>query len=220
MRVLMLMLAAAAAAFAQMDSGTVTITASQTVPAQSDSASVQVQVQVTLPNTGVLDDALALLQPAGFTAADWVSVSTGGYFVVTGAELPPTISWSFSKTIPVMDVPKTVAALDGKSGQGVSYSVNTANPQQPECVYPALISSAQSHGARIAEAAGLKLGSIVSIAEGVQPLLVPTAAFRSGDFSGVLSIARVSSASFLVDRISTAPPATGCSIIVQFRVLR
>jgi hypothetical protein len=216
MRFLMLMLAAAAAAFGQVDSGTITITASQAVPAQSDSASVQ--VQVTLPNTAGLDDALSLLQPAGFTGADWVSVSTGGYFVVTGAQLPPTTNWSFSKTIPVEDVPKTVAALDGKTGQGVSYSVNPANPQQPECVFPALISSAQSHGARIAEAAGMKLGAIVSLEKGVQYQAVQAVYDPVVAYSGsVLQAERVGS--FLLGAISAVAPTPTCSLTVRFKLM-
>ncbi len=218
MRALLLMLAAAAAAFGQLDSGTIAITASQSVPAQSDSATVQ--VQVTLPDTGVLDDAVALVQPAGFTAADWVSVSsTGYYYVSTGGAPPPANTWNFSKTISVTDVPQTIAALDAKTANGVYYSVNTASPQQPECNYTALISSAQSQAGRIAEAAGRKLGSIVSMLKGAQ-YQVPTAVVRAGDFSGaLLTNERVSSASFLLGQISSTAPTPTCSLTVQFKLM-
>lgn len=75
MRALFLLLAAAVAAFGQSDSGIITITATRPMPVQTGSAAVQ--VQVTLPQTAGLDDAVAIVQSAGFTAADWTGKTWG-----------------------------------------------------------------------------------------------------------------------------------------------
>lgn len=229
MRAIFLLLAAAGSAFGQLDPDTITIGASRTIPAQYNVAAVQ--VQLSLPQTSTLDDALAIVNAAGFTAGDFTGVSSPTTFVLnplvgTLPQLP--VYWTLSKTVSTGDVPAILAALDrarnamlqGKSGTDLLYSVSNATPPAPDCQYPALIGNAQAQAARVASAAGLKAGSIISIAEGGQTASVPVAAFRSGDFGVILPAGQISYATFLLGRISSVPPATGCSITVQFRLIR
>ncbi len=219
MRALILLLTAAAAAFGQSDSGIITITATRTMPAQPVSATVQ--VQVTVPQDATLDDALAVISAAGFTAADWTGVSGQVLDPAAGSAPQPGFTWTFSKIVSATDLPATLAPLQSKSGSSVYYSVGAASSQPPECNYAALIGDAQSQAARIAEAAGMKLGGIVSLAKGAQVQLaqIPTAVYRTGDFSAVLSNERVGSASFLLGQISTVPPPPACTLIVQLKLV-
>jgi hypothetical protein len=220
MRAMILLLTAAAAALGQSDSGVITITATRTMPAQPVSATVQ--VQVTVPQNATLDDALAVISAAGFTAADWTGVSGQVLDPATGSAPQPGFTWNFSRIVTAAELPVTLAPLQSKSGSSLYYSVSTASSHSPECNYAALIGDAQSQAARIAEAAGMKLGGIVSLAKGAQVQLaqIPTAVYRTGDFSAALSNERVGTASFLLGQISTVPPPpSACTLIVQLKLV-
>src|SRR5437764_14658446 len=85
--------------FGQLDSGTLTVTATRTMAVLPD----QVAFTASLP-AGVgttLDEILALVAPAGITAAN----QTGVY-----SSFPPTtLIWNFSWRVPLSNMKETIA---------------------------------------------------------------------------------------------------------------
>jgi hypothetical protein len=213
-----------AAAFAQLDSGTITIAASRTSVAPMENAAVR--VQVILPQNATLDDALAILKGAGFTASDLSGAA---------ASLPAAsswLSWSFSKVIATADVSATAAALEAarqklaaaQNGSSLVYSISNAATQPANCDYAALISDALSQGRKVAEAAGASLGSIVSLTAAPQTIVAPYTIVRSGDFTftpGLPAPGDSSTAVASLPVVAPVPvPSASCSLTVQFRLLQ
>lgn len=209
MRRLMLILAAAAA-FAQAQPNVVSITASRQLHVQPDQVAVSMTV-MTDPDA-TIDTALALLQGTNVTAADLSNVGT-----TFGSRSTPQLQWVFSRTVSISDMTGLITAV--KPGDNVSVIVSGAGSSAAagtaqQCPYPALINDARAQAAKLASAAGVTVGQIVSISQGSALAAIPTFASRVGDFQSVLGIA-----SFLVANPfpATFGPTT-CSLTVQFNL--
>jgi uncharacterized protein YggE len=215
MRPAILLFAFAAAAFGQLDDDTLTVTSTRTVSLVPDQ--VTVTIFLNGPMGGSVDEAIAALPGGGVAASDLSSVST----IPSGAD--PSLQWIFNRTVNFSQLGSTLAALDSlsqkKGDYSVSYSVQgtlSANAQQAPalCPLPTMVSEARAQAQRVADAAGVRVGAVVSLSRAQPPGFVPVPVFRSGDFAS----ARLG----LVGVISSAPlpTASSCAITVQFRLLR
>ena len=223
MRALCILLAAATAAFGQLDTNTLTIAASSTASAQTSNATVQ--VDVLLPQASTFQDAVNIVQGAGFTADDFTYVSSYGYGSSVGIEAAaaPTVDWTLSRTVRATEVPSVLAALDAASKKQpsgtVSYSVSNAAAPAPDCAYTALIGAAQSQARKVADAAGVKLGGIVSIEQGTQTpvaaLFVSAVYAVDNPFASLGGIGLPVSG---VPYVSTPLQSSGCIVTVQFQI--
>jgi len=225
MRALWILLATAAAAFGQLDTNTITITASSTPSAQTSNATVQ--VNVSLPEVSTLQDAVNVVQGAGFTADNFTNVSSSYYLYLDLLPAPataaPTVDWTLSRTVSATEVPSVVAALEAatkKQPSGtVSYSVSNAAAPPPDCAYTGLVGAAQSQARKVADAAGVKLGGIVSIEQGTQTQLA--AGFAVFDpFTGVLGSTFLLQARVAVIQTQLISPSPSCSVTVQFQIVQ
>jgi hypothetical protein len=213
MRRLMLVLAAAVAAFAQSQPNVVTITASRQLNVQPDQVMVSITV-VTDPDQ-TIDAALAALQGTNITAADLSSVST-----TYGAGSTPQLQWTFNLTVSISDMTSLVAAVNPSgnvsvfvSGASASAAVSAAQ----QCPYPALINDARAQAAKLASAAGVTVGQIVSISQGTIPVDIPTLASRVGDFQFVSGVLGFTSFLLTTPQPATSGPTT-CAVTVQFQL--
>jgi hypothetical protein len=165
-----------------------------------------------------LSEAVARLTGTGITSSDLSYVSGDG----------SSLNWTFNLTIPfskMSEMNATLAQLRTKLGRlqlapaldvaVYGLQASTAATAQA-CPLAALVSDARKEADRIATAAGIHVGAIVSLSEAT----VPTAVQRSGDFSfAVLSVSRLP---VVFDPIYSGfevpQPTTPCSLIVQFRI--
>jgi len=219
MRTLWILLAAATAAFGQLDTKTITITASSTPSAQTSNANVQ--VDVSLPEASTLQDAVNVVQGAGFTADNFTNVSSSYYlYLLPTATTAPTVDWTLSRTVSATEVPSVVAALEAatkKQPSGtLSYSVSNAAAPPPDCPYTGLVGAAQSQARKVADAAGVKLGGIVSIEQGTQTQAA--AAFAVFDFSAVLSSTVLPPERVALIQTQLTSPIPSCSVTVRFQI--
>lgn len=213
MRSLILVFAAAIAAAAQTAPNVVSITASRQLNVQPDQVSVS--ITVTTDPGGTIDAALALLQGTNITAADLSNVSTA--FTAGSA---PQLQWVFTRTVSISDMTGLIAAVKPGptvsvlvSGAGTSAAAGAAQP----CPYPALINDARAQAAKLASAAGVTVGQIVSISQGNALVAIPTFAYRTGDFSvisGVLGFTGF----FVANPFPPTSAPTTCALTVQFKL--
>jgi uncharacterized protein YggE len=104
------------------------------------------------------------------------------------------------------------------SGLGLGFFV--AGPQvssQPACPEADLLADARAAAQKVAAAAGVTAGSILSLSEGGTSAAIgtPIPVLRAGDFTSVsgLGFATAPYASFLL-----SSPAPTCALIVQFQL--
>jgi hypothetical protein len=223
MRIAILLLSAAATAFGQLDDDTLTVTATRTTSLAPDQAAIS--IYLSGPAGGSLEDAVAALAGSGVAASDLASVSTSS----DGRD--QFLQWVFNRTVSFSQLNSALAALDTiqsaavakKSAFSVSWFVQgTVSPAAQQatalCPLPAMVSDARTQAQHVADAAGVRVGPVVSLSQAQPPALIPTAAFRSGDFVVPGSVPNP----FLVGVISSSPPRAGssCGITVQFKLLR
>jgi len=197
-----------------LDSDTLTIAASRTLNVQPDQ--VLVGVTVNTPVTASLQDVINELQGSGITAANLVNAY--------GYEEGET-QWAFTLAIPFAKMGDTLTSLariqqkvGGSPGQpDLTFSVQgpqaSADSQTAQsCSFPALVADAQSQAQKLASAAGITLGPVVSLSEG-SPLQ------SVGFLSGVISFG--STGNFLPNPwFAPQPtPAQPCTLTVQFKLL-
>jgi hypothetical protein len=230
MRTLLWLLAAAPLAFAQLDNDTITVTATRQANVAPDQAVVAVTVNA--PATVALDDILALLGSAGITVSDLSGIgSTTGILVPAGN--PVSTQWFFTKAIGLTRLNAVLAALGSAAQAGtakmppiaISYYVQSSATSDAQraaypCVLPSLLSDAQRQAQNIASAAGVRVGSIVAMADSgglLQGVIgIPTVASWIGDFSQLVGSSFYSVNSFLFQSVSPPP----CTMTVQFRIVR
>jgi hypothetical protein len=219
--------------FGQPGPNAITITASRTSNPQADQ--VLIVLNVTSAVTAGLDDVTAALQGAGITGASFTGVNTQTIYVQMGiqSQAQPVLAWSFSLTTPIAKLSAVLGQVVGaqqtiakqNAGLGLSFFVaGTQVSSQPACPQADLLADARAAAQRVAAAAGVTAGSILSLSEGgtvgavggVSLGLVPTAAFRAGDFTTVsgFGFATYPYASFLL-----STPAANCALTVQFQLL-
>jgi len=205
MRCLLLFFAAACAAFAQLDTNVITVTASRQMNVPPD----QAYIAVTFP-AGDTQTLNLLSQSFPITNL----TNTPG----PGADQQ---QWAFTFVVAVQDLTKTISSLHAMASenksisyyvQGTTTSAQASAAQQ--CPYPTLINDAREQAAKLATAAGMTLGQIVSMAQTNTATQSP-GGVRSGGFVAFLTtipnpyVATVSS-------IITSPIAASCSLTVQF----
>jgi len=209
----LLLLATVSAAFAQIDSNVMTITASRQLNIQPDQISLAVTVSANTSQT--LGNVVAALQGTGITATDLVSSQGNG---------AAQVQWVFNITVPLSAMQSTtamLAALKPANGATVTYYVQgaTASAQATaaqQCPYPALINDARTQAAKLATAAGLTVGPVVSMAQGsIQNS--PALYAQFGAFLGVKGVVFDPTTSS-VSSILISPPDSSCSLTVQFQV--
>jgi len=211
MRTLLWLCLLPAAAFAQFDNNVITVTASRQMNVQPDQAIVS--VTVTTDEKQTLATVLAAL-PSSVAATNLSGVSGYG-----GGQ----VEWVFTLTAPIASLPQTLAMLSAASRpamqvdiyvSGSSTSSQAAAAQQ--CPYPALVADARAQAAKLASAAGVTLGPLVTLQQGTVP--TAPAVVLSGEFS-LLSVSGVLPDFLLrnpfVGSTSTVP---SCTLAVQFKI--
>jgi uncharacterized protein YggE len=219
---LLLLILFVPAAFAQLDSNSVTVTATRSMSPQPDQAVFAVTVQSGLSTN--LDDVVAALQGSGITAANFSGISMGPALVFTGNPIPappvssivaPPLQWVFALPAPLAKINDTIATLialqksiaQQNKGLTLSFSVQgtqvSAQLQQSQvCSTPDLLTDARTRAQKLANAAGLTLGTVLALSSG--PSI-------SGSVGSPTSIS-----SFL---LGSASPSV-CSLTVKFALLR
>ena len=208
-------------AFAQLDSNSVIVSATRSMTQQPDQVLFGVTVQSGL-NTS-LDDVVTALQGSGITAANLSAVSTAPAYVLvgTGGPQPPTVTpmlqWTFALPAPLAKIKDTIATLTGlqqriaqqTNGLTLSFSVQgtqvSAQLQQSQvCPTSDLLADATAQAQKLAGAAGLSLGGVLSMSGGAS---VPS---------------NVGSAVAIVGALIFTPPVlpSVCSMTVKFALPR
>lgn len=229
MRTAALLILCASACLAQLDDNTVTVTATRNVTLQPDQATIG--ITVTTPLSTGLDDVLAGIPGLGLSAADVVFVDT-----ILLTNTAPSLTWQFSKSVPFSGLKDAISAV-GTAQQSlaanrtafdltfyVSGQVSQAARQAPSvCPIPTLLADAQTQAQQIASASGVRIGGVISMAQGAaSQVSIPV--FRAGDFTQAVisdpftgTAPSYSYVSFLLTQ-PTSP--AGCSLTVQFKLLR
>ncbi len=221
------------ATFGQPDPNAITITALRNLTATPDQVSFALTV-VSSANSG-LNEITASLQNAGIAGAIFTGVYTSqGYTPAVGSQPPAVLQWLFQMTAPLARIKDTFGLLTAAqqaiaaNNSGLSLTFSTQGLQtSPDaqksvaCPQTDLVSDARAQAQKVAAAAGVSVGPVLSMSGG-NPVGVPIptnviSASRAGDFTGA------SSGSFLLGVISSAPLTSfgyTCSLAVQFQLLR
>ena len=201
----------------------ITITASRSLNLQPDQVLFGINVNSGL--TSNLDDVTGALQAAGISGASFSSVNTVPYGTTNGTPTQSFLQWTLTLAAPLAKLKDTLGLLSGaqqniaKQGSGLLFSffaqglqVSPQLQQSQSCPEADLMADARGQAQKVAAAAGVSAGSVLSMSDGSSPAAigVPTAAFRAGDF-----LIGYPYASFL---LATPPPAYGCSLNVQFQL--
>ncbi len=212
---------------AQPSSETITVAAA---PASSllPPDSITVYLDVMADGAAGLEEVLRIVSPAGVRGQDL----TTAYQYSTARVCPPGITncspvdWQFRITAPMARLKETLDALAtitraAPAGTTVVYRVSSAVSATQECVTTTLVSQARRHAENIAAAAGLGVGRLLAVSDGPAggSVIIPTAVFRSGDFSQTVFDPLTSYGSFLLGTPSLGP-AANCSAVAQFQLLR
>lgn len=186
MRNIWLLLAATASlGFGQLDPYTVTISASRSTPLQPDQIVLSVYVTSGL-NTG-LNDVVAALPGSGITDAGLSGVST----LLYTPQL--TLQWTFTLTAPLSQIGATFATLTnlqqtiGQKNSGMTLTFGASGAQvspqllaSQSCSIPDLVADARAQAQKLADAAGLPLGQVITIQSGGAGSTVPEGSFILG----------------------------------------
>jgi len=97
------------------------------------------------------------------------------------------------------------------------YIQSAAQAAAPQCPYPALINDARAQAGKLAAAAGVNLGPIVSMTQGTAQGGATTFVFEAGSFL-VQTRAIVSLSDFLVGIPYPGLSTSACSLTVQFQL--
>jgi hypothetical protein len=169
------LLASTSLAFGQLDSNSITVTASRTTTLAPDQASITVAVTTGL--NASMDDVLAVLTPAGINSSNFAGFGSGIYFVsIPPAQMGPTVEWDFSVAVPLSKLRDTIsqysalqqAVAQKNNGTTLSFFVTGAQVSAQallaqSCSLPDLIADARAQAQKLANAAGLSLGGILSM---------------------------------------------------------
>ena len=205
--------------FAQLESDTLTIQAIRSINLPPDQFAFDVSVTSGLEAR--LDQVLAAAQSLGITAADLTNVSSA-------TNNPSSLGWSFTLVVPLakMKAAASLASLQrsiGTDNPGLALSFGVQGGQvspelmQQSCSMKDLVADAQAQAQKIAAAAGLSAGPLISISSaGSTPQFARASiAFRSGDFTvgAIIPAERI----FLYSTVLAAP---NCSAEIKFKLLR
>jgi uncharacterized protein YggE len=200
-RLLVLFVAAVSTAMAQLESHSVTVSVSRVLYAAPDQASIS--FAVTTEVTSTLDDVIASLNARGLPALTLNSVSSD-----------TKLTWIFGFTVPLANVGQTLTLLS-KLGYDASVNGITLSDvamSKLTCNYFDLIADAQAQGRTLTDAAGMRLGSVLALADR------PYEVTLTGDLRSS-SPSFISIAAFVSTPIFRTIPALTCSVTVKFQML-
>jgi len=198
----------AASAFGQLDPHTLTITATRQINLQPDQVVFALSVSSSAgTNFGQI---LAALTGQGITSANFTGINNN---------LAPQLQWTFTLAAPLANLTTTIGTLtklqqtitQNNSGLALAFSVNGTQvsqqlQQSQTCSTPDLIADATVQAQKLANAAGLAIGPVLSVSSGSAPQFSPAPFF---DFVG-----GVGPSDFL---LGPAPLVT-CSATVEFQL--
>jgi hypothetical protein len=203
-------------AFGQMASHTISITATRSIYLQPDQ--VVVGLSVISATTATLDQVTRVLSTLGITVANLNGIGTNSN--------PPTLQWNFTLAAPLSSLTATLASVgklqqtiaQNNSGLTLTFTVNGTQAsdqlrQSQSCPNADLVADATSQARKLATAAGMNLGPLLSVSDTPAPGLV--AGGRLGGFANFISGDFV--ASTLI--VPATSPAITCSIFAEFRLL-
>jgi uncharacterized protein YggE len=176
-------------AFGQLDSNSVTVTASRSVNLQGDEALLS--VSVSSGTSATLTDIVAALQGTGIAASNLSGVNTSQSFnfVVPGDSPVPrlTLDWRFSLTVPLPKLKDMIATLTSlqqsimKNNSGLSLSfavqgiqVSSQLQQMQACAISDLLSDARAKAQKLADAAGLSVGTVLAMSSATSTTTGPS----------------------------------------------
>lgn len=171
--------------FAQLDSNSVTVSASRDSTLAADQVILGVYADTAL--TGSMADAIAVLQGAGITAANFSSVSTTPMY--NGSEPTQTLTWAFGLGVSLSKMKETITTLVGiqqaaaqkGSLPKVTFSVqgmrvSPESQQTQTCSIADLLSDARAQAQKLADATQMTLGPVLAMSSNVStsvPNVVP-----------------------------------------------
>jgi uncharacterized protein YggE len=208
----------------------ITITASRSLNLQPDQVLFGINVNSGLSSN--LDDVAGALQAAGISGASFAGVNTVSFSATNGTPTRAYLQWTFTLAAPIARLKDTTGLLSAaqqnmaKQGPGFSLSflaqglqVSPQLQQSQSCPEADLMADTRSQAQKVATAAGVSAGSILSVSEPSSPaatapipapiVFVNNPVSRSGDFTGITT------ASFL---FAPPRPAYSCSLTVQFQL--
>jgi uncharacterized protein YggE len=189
--------------------GAITIAASRTMSVQPDQAVIVVNVSAGLTLT--LNDIVAELEGSGITAANFV----GAYGQANSTQ------WNFSLPVSFAQLPaelSTLAQLQQTLGasKGLPYLTYSVQGTQVSpglqasqtCSLSGLVSDAQSQALKLAQAAGVTLGPVISVTD--------STGTRAGDLAAVIYDPTTGNPFGGIQSVLPAPPP--CALTVQFQL--
>jgi hypothetical protein len=208
-------------AFGQLDSNSITVNASRSTSLQPDQAVFAITVQSGFSTS--LDDVIAALQGSGITQANFAGVATNSLGQQFVPPAPPMLSWAFTLQVPLSKTKDKLASLaalqqtmaQGTSGLTLSFGiqgtqVSTQLLQSQMCSLPDLVTDARAQAQKMADAAGVTLGSILALSSGTSNVV---ANVNQPIFAGVTG--------FITGSLGVAPEfAPPCALTVKFGLVR
>jgi hypothetical protein len=182
----------------------INITASRTPASPPDEVVLSLQLDTDI--TSGFDEVSNMLAAVGITGATFVGAQTP--FLST---LAPRLEWSFTLPAPLAKLNAVLAQLIAAQKTipltFYLYSVRTSAQSKPACPETGLVADARAQADKIAAAAGVSVGTIVSISDGV----TTNYSVVIGDFLPV---------PLSPDRFTLSSKPQGfCSLAVQFQLL-
>jgi uncharacterized protein YggE len=195
----------------------ITITATRTSNTPPDQALIA--INMTSAPTASLDDITAALSGAGITGATFTGISTTTIYVANGNQTVPqsVLQWSFSLTAPLASLKSALAPLVAaqqtiakqNSGLALSFYIEGAQVsaqahQAQPCSQSDLMSDARTQAEKVAVAAGVTAGPVLSISDSGSQTALPN--YIASDF--LLGV--------VTSVLYTAPAS--CSLTTQFQL--
>jgi uncharacterized protein DUF541 len=218
---ILMLLAVSSVAWGDLEPNTVTIAASRTLNIQPDEVIFSVDV-VSGPGTS-FEQILLPLAGTGITEANFGGVEP--YFGVLSASEPARWQWSFTISEPFNKMKATIDAFTklqqsiGNNNTGLSliFSIRglrtSDKAQQAQaCPLADLVADARRQAQKLVDAAGLTLGPIETLSDGMSP----TVAYQSPSI-----LSRSSTVGNLtLGILSFVSTPQYCSLVIQFQILR
>ncbi len=208
------------AMFGQPGPNAMTVTASRTLSPARDQVLILLSVGSGL-NAG-LDDITAALQAAGITGSAFSGVTTQPIPPPIASPSPapaPGLVWSFTLAVPLSKLAASLSQLSTaaqtfatRPGLFLNFFVGGLLPSsEPACPEADLLADARAYAQKLAAAAGVIAGGILSLTAGVDASVgLPVPVIRTGDFT---SVSGFGLASFVL-----SAPVPACSRTVQFQL--
>ena len=168
----------ASLAYGQLDTNSMTVTASRTLSFPADQLAYR--VSACGPLTSTLDEAVAQVRGLGLTAADFLTVGTSSFGFGSSLIFGSTqigLCWAFNLVSPLARSKATLdalgaavsAATKNDAGWNLSYYLTGAQSSavsQASCPLTDLMADARVRAQKLASAAGLGLGAVLSVSGG------------------------------------------------------